>query len=81
MARKPSADAVEALDLIIAGLMKLRASWADPEPSDAGRMVGAKEVARLLGMHHKSVRRRAEELGGIKAGGAWRFPLERVPRR
>ena len=54
MARKPSADAVEALDLIIAGLTKLRASWADPETPSAMRMVGVKDP-RHLGMCEASV--------------------------
>ena len=78
MAPDFAAEALAALDLVQAGLDKLRASLTDPEPSAAVRMVSLKDAARRLGMSDRTLRRKPEAYGGVKAGGAWRFDPDKL---
>lgn len=46
---------------------------------DAPRYLDASQVARMLGLSVKRVYDQAEELGGVRMGFQWRFPVNRLP--
>jgi hypothetical protein len=47
-----------------------------PRSAQRDSLVGTKEKARLLDVDVATVYRHAEDLGGRKVGGLWRFPRE-----
>jgi hypothetical protein len=62
-------------DLVAA---RLRDATPAATPGTPARLVGARELAALLGVDSKSVYRHARQLGGVQVGRAWRFDVARA---